>query len=200
MLLIWCREVWYTIQTQSVHIYTVLVYKYIYAYIQGLAWLGWSFDVTGTWYIFSSTLVQLILGREKGRIDNLLHYSDVMQVSQHLKSLATRLCKSFLSLTAKNTSKLHITVPLSGEFVWWKVDSPHKGPLIWKIFPIPMSWHHHDILTSITSVPTYSVVVLANIGLSYGWFFNQIINWMKISFCYLCSRDQWYYKNVRWHI
>ena len=63
------------------------------------------------------------------------HYSEVTRASWLLRSLATKLFLKQLVQASKKTSKLHIIGPLLKELSQGSVDSSHKEPVMWKVFP-----------------------------------------------------------------
>ena len=70
----------------------------------------------------------------------LIHYSDVREASQRLKSQAYRMfIQQLVQTITTKTSKLHIPGPL------WLLNSPRKGPVTWKAFPCH-GFHHLELL------------------------------------------------------
>ena len=62
-------------------------------------------------------------------------YNDITWASWHLKSLATWLfCSTASGQQQRNITGLHYW-PFVRGIHWWPVDSPHKGSVMWKLFP-----------------------------------------------------------------
>ena len=78
-------------------------------------------------------------------------YIDILWASWCLKSLSTRLFVQQHSSWQKKSSKLPITGPTWEESTrhrihWWLVDSPHKQPVMWSMYPchnVIMLQHSH---------------------------------------------------------
>ena len=77
------------------------------------------------------------------------YYSDVTWASLHLKPLAAQL---FVQKLVWVNTKDNVKAPHSWLFVRgihrWPVDSPHKGPAMWKVFPC-----HFIFMQSLPGVP-----------------------------------------------
>ena len=64
------------------------------------------------------------------------HDSDVSWVWWHIKSLATYMfTHQLVQDIIKESIRAQHYCPLRG-IQWWLVDSPHKGPVMWKMHPI----------------------------------------------------------------
>ena len=77
------------------------------------------------------------------------HYSDIRWELLHLQPLATWLLAQQL---VQANNKEVMLAPHYWPFVrgihWWPVDSPHKGPVMWKALPchdVFMSDHHSNL-------------------------------------------------------
>ena len=64
------------------------------------------------------------------------HYNDVIMsaMASQITRLAICLLNCLFSRRSKNTSKLRVTGLVMG-IHRWPVNSPHKGPVTWKMFP-----------------------------------------------------------------
>ena len=65
-------------------------------------------------------------------------YTFITWASRQLQSATTRLVLQLVQANKK--SKLSITGPFVGRIYRWSLDSPHKGPVMWKAFPC------HDVI------------------------------------------------------
>ena len=73
-----------------------------------------------------------------------IHWSEVTSVWWCLKSPPINcLLNGLFRLTTKGTPNLDISGPFGRGMPTWLVDSPHKGPLMWIVFPC------HDIIMSL---------------------------------------------------
>ena len=71
----------------------------------------------------------------------LSHYSDITWTSFHLNSRATELIvQQLVQANKKKIKALHYW-PFAREIHWWPMDSPHNGPVIWKLF-----WCHAAVM------------------------------------------------------
>ena len=51
-------------------------------------------------------------------------------------SLLTHICVNHPQWVEAKTQETRVLMPFVTEIHRWRVDSPHKGPVIWKVFPV----------------------------------------------------------------
>ena len=106
-------------------------------------------------------------------------YSDVAMSTMASQITSTSsVCSTFVQADMKQHIKAPRHWPLWGEFKWWPVDYPRKGPVTQEMFPF------HDVIMPNTQVP----------GTSYGsnilqihWFRSGLFQWSN----FVSSSNVW---------